>query len=392
MQTYLTKHLVNKSIALPSLLLEKRKNDWKGKPTTWPDIRKNTQDGHIYLLADARYPIGFTATATGGYNVKIDGITYGIYNSEAQFSMADWTDYTTTEGYEINYPTGATKAHIIDISPQVENEKITSFKHARVDSTISSEAQGTLWIHFNLTSPINLNGMCSPSPYRYAVNFLEAVTAKNNLITFSGLGDGTFRSDSLSYIPVLKNFSVSSVSFFSSAITKVVLNEPTLGISQYSFSDCRYLTDIKIKNPSYSNTGQFGNFLSGTMLKEFPKIDWSKVKQARDMWTDSNRTMNAGKPTIIDARAGNQIEVLGLHDTNTLVGLRVSSEAPFTGSASQINVKNTAMDRHALTQLFNDLPSVSAGQIINIVGCAGTSNLTADDKAIATDKGWTIAE
>ena len=50
------------------------------------------------------------------------------------------------------------------------------------------------------------------------------------------------------------------------------------------------------------------------------------------------------------------------------------------------------MNRAALVQLFNDLPTVSGGQIINIVGCTGTPDLDEVDKAIAIDKGWTITE
>ena len=73
-------------------------------------------------------------------------------------------------------------------------------------------------------------------------------------------------------------------------------------------------------------------------------------------------------------------------------GLRVSNQAPFSGSTPQINVSYTGMDRAALVQLFNDLPTVSGGQVINITGCTGSADLTEDDKSIATNKGWDITE
>ncbi len=369
-----------------------KKRDFQ-KPSSWQNIRKNAPDNCIRLFVDDRYPIGFVATVTGGYSINIDGEHYADYSSEAQFSISDWTAYTDTQGYAVDYPTGATKAHIIDIYPQTENENITAFCHQRVDDETEHEEQGTLWIHFNISNTINLNNMCSPYPYSYKVNLLKAVTAKNNKLTLTGDSDGTFHAESLSYIPILDGIKLTSVSFYSNSLEKVNLKDPVLGAATYCFTDCHLLKDIKINNPTYDALGFFQYFANNTMLKTFPNIDWSKVVQGTDMWTDYNRAGNNGTPTVIDARAGTQIKILGLHDTNTLIGLRVSNQAPFDSSTTpQLDVHNTALDRQALVTLFNDLPTVTDGQIIDITGCTGTANLTNDDKAIATNKGWTINE
>ena len=126
MEKFLTANIVRKTLST-SLLLKNPISSWHGKPASWPDIKTNAEEGHIYLLCDTRYPIGFAATATGGYSVNIDGVAYADYENNAQFSMADWSNYTDTEGYVIDYLEGATKAHIIDIYPQTESENITAF-------------------------------------------------------------------------------------------------------------------------------------------------------------------------------------------------------------------------------------------------------------------------
>lgn len=74
-----------------------------------------------------------------------------------------------------------------------------------------------------------------------------------------------------------------------------------------------------------------------------------------------------------------------------LKGITVSSSAPFDHTTSpQIDVSYTGLDRAALVNLFNSMPTVSDGQVCNITGATGAADLTAGDLAIATAKGWTI--
>lgn len=377
MQKYLPKHLTNKTIVLPSLSSKKINKDWRGKPVSWPDIRKNAQDGHIYLLVDTRYPIGFTATAIGGYSVKIDGVAYDNYNNQEQFSMADWSEYSATEGYAINYPTGATKAHTIDIFPQTESENITAFKCARVASS-GQEVQGILWEHFNLTnsvdiSDLNANGSFGSSDYSNPS--LIACTAKNNELNFTGIQRVFFRCEKLTYVPVLNCTYTSwlnASNMFANCylLENITIKNLIIGDGSYSFHNCRKLEKVS------------GN------------IDYSQASLLRYHYSNNNSL----KDITLDLSSSNSLKVVGCLGSSSYFmsgfkGLRVSSSAPFDyATAPQINVSYTGMDRAALVQLFNDLPSVSDGQIINITGSTGSEDLTSDDKAIATNKGWSITE
>ena len=386
---------------MPEFSPKKSKQDWHGKPASWPNIRKNTEDGHIYLLVDTRYPIGFCVTATGGYSVKIDGVAYEDYNSQAQFSIADWTDYTATEGYTIDYPTGATKAHIIDIYPQTENENITAFHLDRVAAS-GTEAQGLLWAHFNITNQISLAFLAGRSS-QYTNTVLEAITAKNNVLNVStSINSFAFGATALEYVPVIdgNNETVSCSSSFAGtgSLSKIVIKNFKMSAtgSTALFYNSK-VKEIVFKNVDTSAVSNFTNFFAlSPNLKKVPNgMNYSSAT-TMPAFLQNNTSL---QDTVLNVSAATGLTRLGCYGSSAtnfidgLKGLRVSSSAPFdNATAPQINVQYTGLDRAALVQLFNDLPTVSGGQIINVVGCSGTSALTDVDKAIATDKGWTITE
>ena len=377
------------------------------KPASWPDIRKNAENGHIYLLLDDRYPIGLTAAATGGYSIKIDGAAYADYNSGEQFSMADWSAYTDTEGYVIDYPAGASKTHIIDIYPQSTSENITAFHCSRVAAS-GNEQQGVLWAHFNLNNAINLtNGFAEYN--RYYEPLMLAITAKNNLLKVSGIAylnsQGTdlyFNGSNLDYCAVidLQNNTMSGIGAFAtrqtSTIRSITIKNGSINNVNSMFANARSLEKINLVNATLAastGTGNIRTFYYCSKLKAFPKIDYTLATNMYDFAVNVESLQN----TVLDVSAATDLTRIACRGTSGISmdgfkGLRVSNQAPFTGSSPQINVSYTGMDRTALVQLFNDLPTVSDGQVINITGCTGSADLTEDDKSIATNKGWDITE
>lgn len=348
------------------------------KPLSWPDIRKNAKNGHIYLLVDDRYPIGFVAAVSGGYSVKIDGIAYGDYESLTQFSMADWSSYSATQGYAIDYPAGASKAHIIDIFPQTENENITAFHCARVAAS-GSEAQGVLWEHFNLTNSIDisyLNATGSLPPSNYYNPNLVACTAKNNTINFTEIQRAFLKCEKLNYLPSLKHSTSDWLEM------------------GFTFANCYLLEKVNFKN-TIVGSGNYC-FYNCRKLKEIIGLEYTSALTVQLSYYITNSAFL--KDMILDLSSLNKLKGIGCLGSSSYFmsgfkGLRVSSSAPFNYATSpQIDVSYTGMDRAALVQLFNDLPSVSGGQVINITGSTGSEDLTAEDKAIATNKGWSITE
>lgn len=388
MQTYLPKHLAKKSIALPEFSPKKRKKDWRGKPESWPDIRENAQDGHIYLLVDTRYPIGFIVTATDGYSVKIDGTPYADYASNAQFSMADWEDYTDTPGYDISEPTGATKAHIIDIYPQTENKNITIFKVVNIDGDTN---KGLLWSHHNQTNSINLTNAYN------ACNILIAITAKNNTINTNNLYTAFQNCPLLEFLPVLNatQSDVNADNFISSCaiITSITLkNSDKFNIGRSGY--CDNLEQIKADKYLFINVAN-GLFRNCPKLIKAPILQFNINLTSAENVLRNDKSLQPFDIDIQDCASMAKFTCFG-ENASTILNLktlRVSNEAPFDNAPlPQINVSYTGLNRAALVQLFNDLPTVSDGQIISIVGATGANDLTADDELIATAKGWTITK
>lgn len=387
---------LNLQSSLLTFLDISKKSDFK-KPSSWPNIRNNAYSNSIRLLVDDRYPVGFIATVTGGYSVNIDGEHYDNYDTSAQFSMADWSSYTDTEGYNIDYPTGATKAHIIDIYPQTEGNNITAFHCERVAAS-GDEEQGVLWAHFNITNAININQCFSyVSPAKYRNKILKAVTAKNDVISLTsgyGFSGAFYYCESLEYLPTLdgNNYNLSTYVVFGncSSIKNIKMKNFNGFISAQTFQDCINLEQVKTNFPIQAGYRTFAN---NRKLKQLPEIaNSSATTDAYNFITEAASL----EDTSLDLSGYSKLTRLSCVGTSSnfmtgFKGLRVSNEAPFNSSTSpQINVSYTGMDRTALVQLFDDLPTVTDGQTISIVGCTGTNDLTADDKTIATDKGWSL--
>ena len=338
--------------------------------------------------------LGFTATCTGGYKVFIDGTQYGsTYASGSQCNIT-WSTSGITTGDNITTPS-ALKAHKIWIEPATSGSDITAFHCNRVAAS-GTEEQGVLWAHFNLTNSINLYQGFGRYNY-YKQPLMQACTAKNNTLKLSGIDSLFLRATSLTYVPVLdcQNISMTAYGVFykTSAIKEVRFENTNFTTMQYLF----YVSGIErvkgsLDTPNCANFS--GIFQSCYNLKSFPKLNFTSATNANLVLFDDTSL----EDMVLDASNGASLTRLGTYATSPrfmggLKGLRVSNQAPFNyATPPQINVSRTGLDRTALVQLFNDLPIVSAGQIISIVDATGASDLTADDEAIATAKGWTITK
>lgn len=280
--------------------------------------------------------------------------------------------YTQSSGgYPIDYPTGAETAHIVDIYPTTEGNNITAFNSYRVAAN-GIEQQGVLWAHFNITNSINLRcGLADD--WSHNNQLLTAVTAKNNVIKMNTSLISCFHTARiLEYLPVLDG-------------------QGNIIDLYAAFYLCLKIEKIDIKNTKFKvGANTFNGCIS---LKQVPKgLDYSEALEMQDYIASCYSL----EDTILDVRNATGLEVIQCQGwsggrVDGLKGLRVSSSAPFSSlHTPQINVSYTGMDRSALVQLFNDLPTVNAGQIINVTGCTGSEDLTGQDVLIATNKGWTV--
>ena len=115
-------------------------------------------------------------------------------------------------------------------------------------------------------------------------------------------------------------------------------------------------------------------------LKTIPLLDTSKV---------TNFTGTFGNCASLD-----EMPALSLSST-TISGLFSNggiTKAPFVNIRNTFSFANQMLSRAAIVEIFNGLASgVTGSKIITVSGNPGFAALTANDRLIATSKGWTIA-
>ena len=377
--------------------------DWNNKPADWSDIRKGCPAESIALYVahpsdfSAYDNFGFSPGIVGDYNVFIDGVQYGTTYTSGSSCSITWSTSGITTGDDITTPS-AMKAHKIWIEPATPGNNFYSFRSNRVASA-GTEEQGLLWCHFNFNNNISLNkGFSSGESFTYFNKILQAVTAKNNIINISAgqynLSSAFYNCEKLEYLPIINGnngtFSSYAIFYNCQSLKKLEFKNLSFAGSTNICTNCYNLEEFIYGLDISPSPGAFKNCYK---LKKTPAI---AKNGSADTLNEFITNASSLEDTIFDFSGYNNVTILRCYGSSShfmtgFKGLRVSSLAPFTYQYSpQINISYTGMDRAALVQLFNDLPTVSAGQIINITGCTGTSSLTADDRAIATNKGWTI--
>lgn len=365
------------------------------KPTDWVDIRSGALPNSVYFLvghsADyATYPtFGLTATtSTGTYDVFVDGIKQATTASGTATEL-NWQTLALTSGWDVTTPS-ALHTHIVRVTPTTSTATLTGIK------TTLGANYGILWAHFNVANPIDLDGLFNTSSNNDGTKrcyVLQAVTSYNNEIQVANKIEGAFHyCYVLKEIPTLvyagaSTSTKSGYRCFRScyALRKVRLVNFGAIDANSMFMNASAIREIDTQNSSAMLANYA--FQNCQSLKKLPNLTWGE--RAYLAFTN----MYALEPTVLHANSNNLLYI-GFTGSSgnkvALKGLTVSNEAPFTGGSPQINVSYTDLDRAALINLFNSMPTVSANQVCNITGTTGAADLTAEDLAIATTKGWTV--
>lgn len=383
--------------AIDNLISDATTGEWQ-KPAEWIDIRSGAIDNSIYFLvghsADyATYPeFNFTATISnsGTYDVYIDGIKYTTANSEAATSLI-WQTLALTSGFDVTYP-AALRTHIIRVTPSLGTDTIT-----KIQTTLDKN-YGVMWAHFNIDNSINIYELFNSGDNNNSSKntpILEAVTAKNDEIKVSTGFRGAFHyATALVEVPKFTSTYNGEINCYRAfrtctSLEKVKLKDITFSNSNSLFMNCPVLKEVSTENMTLRIDPY--TFYGTTNLKKLPDnilfADGAYIaivnnKSLTNTFIDISKTTAMTKLGIYSSTAANAM--------TGIKGITVSSTAPFTGTSPQIDIRYTGLDRNALVQLFNSLPTVSAGQVCQITGATGAADLTAEDLAIATNKGWTI--
>lgn len=366
------------------------------KPADWVDIRSGALNNSVYFLVGhstdyATYPTFavYAEVSTSGntYDVYVDGIKQAT-TASGSVTTLNWQTLALTSGWDVTTPSSL-RTHIVRVTPTTSTDTLTAIRNDIAGGT----SQGILWAHFTLTNALNVQRFLgTDSGTAYANNLCQVITSTTGEILVIGSLQGFARgANSLQEVPVFNLSSIAASSnlylyrafYNTTSIKKIVFKNGT-ALGEDSFYQSR-VKEIITQNAVIIVRNYFLENVPN--LKRLPNLSFGGY--ARESFTQ----LSSLEPTFLSVPATSltRIDFYGTASAKVaLKGLTVSDQAPFTGSSPQINVRYTDLDRAALVNLFNSMPTVSNSQVCDITGTTGAADLTAEDLAIATNKGWTI--
>lgn len=389
------------------------------QPTGWPDLRNGAIPNSVYYFvghsADySTYPkfaVYATVSNSGTYDVYVDGIKQATTASGSSTEL-NWQTLALSSGWDVTHPS-TLHAHIVRVTPSSDANTFTAIRcenPAGTGTSSSNEpALGVLWCHYALDYVIDTSYAFARYPWGYWNPDLIAVTAQGDVLKTSNLynflakgSDLQYRGASkIEYLPIFDlnsgevnsngSFCCNTNGTYNTALKKIRLKNGTLKGTGKTFGFLSNLIEIECEQASVLVNGQV--FYQLPKLKKLPDL---KLSESFTNSLDSSFVrLSELADTFLDVSYHSTMTKLAVgasasYPINGIKWLTVSSSAPFSGTSPQINVSYTGLNRAALVQLFNSLPTVTDDQVCTITGCSGAADLTADDLAIATAKGWTV--
>ena len=372
---------------------------WK-KPSGWVDIRFGAQNNSVYALVGHKadfskyniFPIRATVNNSGTYDIYIDGVKQYSAVASGTTTTINWQTLNLASGFDVTYPE-ALKTHIIRLTPTVNTNKLNYPKFISSDVS-DTDGSGLLWVHFTTDYAVGIANMCYASGPRRS-KILEAVTCSTDTLKCGWSAQAFLDAYSLTTIPTLE---ISEGDADQSAIcynTKIKRFECklTAALGSTRTSNTNGLPECE----EIVNEGQYG--LHCTSFENCPKL-----KRIVGPW---DHTFGENYPNLfggdvsmedlfLDFSDGSQVKRMVIGGTSSVPlpwfkGLLVSASAPFDHTTSpQLSVAYTGMERGSLVTLFASLPTVTDDQVCDVTGASGAADLTTDDLAVATAKGWTV--
>lgn len=386
----------------------KQMRPWQ-KPADWIDIRSGALDESVYFLVGhsldyASYPkwsISAAVSNAGTYDIFVDGVKVATSASGATTTL-DWQTLALTSGFDATYPT-VLHTHIVRVAPSLSTNKLTGIRHQPISG---QTFQGTLWVHFTTSNFLDLFAFASNGNGTVKLSLLQAITSNNDELnikmapTAGGSGITYFikNAENLKKLPTLVGNDPARASYVYYALASNSPYLKKLKLKQikadYTFLKNSNFEEIDTDIPMIMDTSanNDGGLVEYRSIKKLPVSTFVGADRKSFYMTQMEKL----EPTVLDFSLASEITYINVggtadHAPRGIKGLTVSSEAPFSNATSpQINVAYTGLDRGALVALFSSLPTVTESQVCNVTGALGAANLTTEDLAIATTKGWTI--
>lgn len=217
-----------------------------------------------------------------------------------------------------------------------------------------------------------------------------------------------YECSSLTSIPQLDTSKVTNMSnafYDCSSLTSFPLLDTSNVTSMYgTFSRCSKLSSIPTFNTS--NATRMDNMFENCFgLISIPLLDTSKVTDMGVMFSSCNKLtsipkLNTSKVTNMNYmfQYCSNLTTIPQLDVSKVTGMfdifkgcSKLSEIHMTGIKANLNISSSSLfTRDALLEILNNLSTIDGTKTLTM-GSTNLSKLTDEDKAIATNKGWTLA-
>ena len=377
-------------------------SDWAGH-----DIRTECPDNAIALKAGVASDyssydnLGLKAAATGGYDVYIDGVQFGGTYSSGSTCTITWSTYSATQGHSVTTPESLV-AHDIIIKPAVSGNQITSLSAERVASS-GLEVQGILWVHFNINYNISLWRLLYQANIKRNPKCL-AITAKDDLLRTNGIGSyneyysASRNNNDIEHQPLFDFTSATGSLCDTCAIsgkqkTITVQNLPSAVTAAAGLFFGCHAEKIVMKNCDTSGIKNWKNIFNSCInLKQLPAgLNFASMTTTdsgfQNMEGLQNQTLDFS--TALNATTIRAGGTTSSHFCSGIVGIIPPQATNLTTfSITHCNITKSAMN--TLFAALADYTGTGKSPVLTLTGCPCVTDWTAEEKAVAEAKGWTV--
>ena len=146
-----------------------------------------------------------------------------------------------------------------------------------------------------------------------------------------------------------------------------------------AFQSCASLDNFPAITLGAANCNLTSFFINNSTMKKVGNMDVSKATSFGNLFSGGHSLRNL---PALDLNAGT---------TLTNMVSPVMASAPFTNVRASLSLANKNLGRLSIIEVFNGLASGVTSRTITVSANPGFAALTANDRLIATAKGWTIA-
>ena len=242
--------------------------------------------------------------------------------------------------------------------------------------------------------------------------FDDSVLAPDDTKDITNMNNMFYSCKQLTTIPLINTSNATTMaSMFSgcSALTSVpLLNTSKVTNMNYMFADCDSLTSIPQLDTS--NVTNMNYMFIRSKIESIPSLDTSKVTSMSGMFKDCFRLTSApmfntsNVISISHMFSGcNSLTTIPAYDVSNVgapgttgfagmfYGCYKLKSILMTNIGSDLNISaSTKFEREDLLVILNNLKTVTETKTLTM-GADNLAKLTEEDKAIATNKGWTLA-